>query len=574
MLRLLASLRTTLLLVALLVALCAFGAFAIHLAPEGYASIEAGVLREWIEVQGISRESSWVLGLVGVTVLLALNACACVSVALFRSLQRRRLTARTLWAHLAHLGFLLVLLGHLIGSVGGFRSDDHPAFAGEGFSVPERPGWEVRVEALSLDLAPEGYPRDLSARVSVRAGETVLAEGNARVNRPVFTRGAAVYVKDVRPSLREWTLYSSEGATLAARLGEPLPLEGGGTLLLRGWTVRPGGAPAVHLVWAPPEGRVGESWISPVPGALLFLPGGPALRWGEMAVDELGTFDVRYDPGAPLALWGGVLLSVSLVPLLRPRRRRASPLKTPRTLSSMAEAPNDGAGMMSSESDSPFQRLALTAEAARSLKQSNFVRDLDRSGTPNLLIKVPELAKALESELGLEVDQADDGSLTLSVLLYDIPTEPITYEVRLQQDRPEDQKYLRCFLDAAKVRIHPCGLEEGNWRVGPPQSFELPTDVLLRLRHLARDWPGRQDASPSSLAEPQPTTDRPPVLRSLDPRDTVIRKLKEQVQALREQLQERDKRIIEIEDELHEIRSRGRPYKLTPDKKRWWKPFA
>lgn len=315
----LTSLRTTLALLAALVLLAAFGSFAIQLDPQAYGRIEESVLLEWLRSEGLSGASWWVLAMIVAAALLCANGLACVAVSLVRSRRRRSLPWRTVWAHAAHLAFLLVLGGHLIGSVWGFRSDGHPAFSGQSFGIPQKPGWTVTVQKVSVEFAPEGYPRSVEAPLKVWSGGRLLAEGTARVNHPVFVEGAAVYLRDARPTLRGWAVQGS-AETRVAEFGAPLRLAGG-SLLLREWAQSPDGRLAVRLVWFPDGAAPREAWLAPVPGNPLSLPAGPALRWGEMAVDAVGTFDVRYDPGARLALWGGLLLSVSLVPLLRPRKR-------------------------------------------------------------------------------------------------------------------------------------------------------------------------------------------------------------------------------------------------------------
>lgn len=229
--------------------------------------------------------------------------------------------------------------------------------------------------------------------------------------------------------------------------------------------------------------------------------------------------------------------------------------------------------MTPSQPDSRPAKFELSPEASRALFAYNVVRDLDRLGNPHLLVKVPDLEKALKADLGVEVDRDEGGRVTLSVLLYDIPTEPVTYDVRFYPTDKEDLGFLQSFLDAGQFRLHACAHDGERWSVGPTQTFRLPTNVLLRLRHFAKEWPAEEDA-PSLSPTPVGESVAPAAKRSPDPRDTVIRKLKEQAQALREQLQERDKRIIELEDELHEIKSRGRPYKLSGEKKPWWKPFS
>ncbi|MBI5014924.1 MAG: hypothetical protein HZB55_05455 [Deltaproteobacteria bacterium] len=230
--------------------------------------------------------------------------------------------------------------------------------------------------------------------------------------------------------------------------------------------------------------------------------------------------------------------------------------------------------MSSSESDARHPRFQLSDEASKALLAFNVVRDVDRMGHPHLLLKVPDLSKALEAEVGVEVARDEAGRVTVSVLLYDIPTEPVSYDLRCYPQDADDLRFLQSFLDAGQFRVHACAHQGEAWTVGPPQTFRLPSDVLLRLRHFAKDWPVPVDSAGTDEPAKERGATAAPQQRSPDPRDTVIRKLKEQVQALREQLQERDKRIIELEDELHEVRGRGRPYRLTGDKKPWWKPFS
>ncbi|RMG90914.1 MAG: hypothetical protein D6708_07850 [Candidatus Dadabacteria bacterium] len=220
-------------------------------------------------------------------------------------------------------------------------------------------------------------------------------------------------------------------------------------------------------------------------------------------------------------------------------------------------------------------KFQLEPEAAAALETASIVRDLDRTGRPHFLVRVPDLQKAAEAEMGIEINREEDGCVALSILLYDIPTEPVSYDLRLYPDQPEDLRFLWAFLETKQFRVYPCQPGGAGWAVGEPQTFRIPPSVVLRLKHYSLSWP--QPEGPPQGTEPPPPQEpepRPPVARGPDPRDTVIRKLKEQVQALREQIQERDKRIIELEDELHELKSRGRAYKLTGDKKPWWKPFS
>ncbi|MDF1554772.1 MAG: hypothetical protein P1P84_17005 [Deferrisomatales bacterium] len=227
--------------------------------------------------------------------------------------------------------------------------------------------------------------------------------------------------------------------------------------------------------------------------------------------------------------------------------------------------------------ESRSRRWSLDREAASRLAEHGIIRDLDRAGQPHFAVKVPDLDKALEADLGMEVDREEDGCVTFSVLLYDIPAEPVSYDLRFYPDQADDLQFLHCLMEASAFRLRPCQYVGEQWVVGPSHNFRIPANVLLRLKHLSLEWPttdSLEDLPPPPVAqEPGPVAADPEIPRGPDPRDTVIRKLKEQVHALRAQVQERDKRIIELEDELHDIRSRGRSYKLSGEKRPWWKPF-
>lgn len=231
--------------------------------------------------------------------------------------------------------------------------------------------------------------------------------------------------------------------------------------------------------------------------------------------------------------------------------------------------------MNPSDHDRPTPTFSVDPDAAQALVEHSVVRDLDRSGQPHFLVKVPELERAADAEVGIEVEREEDGCVALSVLLYDIPTEPVSYDLRLYPDDNGDLRFLRGILDSSHFRLHPCQYRSGEWEVGPPQVFRIPPNLILRLKHYSLEWPTLERPSRPSSAPPVEATplSQTTKARSPDPRDTVIRKLKEQVQALRDQLQERDKRIIELEDELHELKSRGRSYRLSGEKRSWWKRF-
>jgi hypothetical protein len=233
--------------------------------------------------------------------------------------------------------------------------------------------------------------------------------------------------------------------------------------------------------------------------------------------------------------------------------------------------------------------LEISREAAEQLDRQQYLREIDRSGRPHFLVKVPDLKKASEAELGIEILQNEDGSLVVTLLIYDIPTEPVACDIVFYTKSSEDVAFLKALIDSVVFHFHPCAMVEGKYSVGQPVALRLPPNLHLRLKHYSRDF----HPEPSSAAEPAPAPEKPveipaadepsnesPAIRNLksaisgsDARDTVIKKLKDQVQALRQQLKDKEKRIIELEDELGDFKSGKRQYRLKVEKKSWWKPF-
>jgi len=221
------------------------------------------------------------------------------------------------------------------------------------------------------------------------------------------------------------------------------------------------------------------------------------------------------------------------------------------------------------------QREVMNERAAEMLASASIVHNVDRAGNPHLLISVPNLEKADKADVGIEIEQESEDLLAISVLIYDIPDEPVVYEMNFNPQKREDQSFLRSVIETALFRMHPCQRVGDEWELGGVQVFKIPQSVLQKLKRYSLSWDDlkngvcAEEKTDAHLKESQPRS-----CRTSDPRETVISKLKEQVNALRAQIYEKDNRIIELEDELHQIKSKGRTYKLSSERKSWWRPFS
>jgi len=322
LLRLLSSLKTTLALILFLVILSICGSAQIHFDPSSYNTIEQGVLFEWLLPRGLTGSTWWVWGMIVLSGLLVLNTTVCAALRLAKYFRSRRMPVRAFFAHLGHLGFLLVMAAHLLGSAAGFRAGERPVFRGQSFKLDQRPDWEFKLGETAIEFAPEGYPKSLSAEVSVERGEGEVSSALLGINRPMILDGVAVYVNNVQQGLRGCDIVVDGGKTVVAEIGSPVELPGG-TLTFIQWTQTRQRELMLRFLWTSDSGAKRQQWVQYRPGGILDVNLGANFRWGDIVVDNSAMIDVRYDPGAKLALIGSVMLGLSLLPLLWPRRRGA-----------------------------------------------------------------------------------------------------------------------------------------------------------------------------------------------------------------------------------------------------------
>jgi hypothetical protein len=121
--------------------------------------------------------------------LLALNTVLCTIESLRQKKGRSGLLLR-LAPQVMHAGFLLIVLAHLISSVGGFKQVMQ---VGEWSRIGFPDGAGVRIERLDAEVAVQGYITDFSASVTTSDGR----RGVIRPNEPFFWQGVGIYLKQV-----------------------------------------------------------------------------------------------------------------------------------------------------------------------------------------------------------------------------------------------------------------------------------------------------------------------------------------------------------------------------------------
>ena len=216
------SLSTAVWLLLILLVLLLAGAF-IMPAREEFEMIHSLPLFRWIIDQELSA-TWWLWGAVGVLAVMAANTLTCS----IDSVVKKRSTRQWLLIvspQIIHLGFLFMLVAHLVTGLQGFKG---MAVAAEGMEVRLPNDLVVRVSRISVSVGQDGSLSDWAVDIAYRAGGTVVGEDRLRPNSPSFRGGIGIYVKDLRPFPQKLVLLeiSREPGALWALIGGVLFMVG------------------------------------------------------------------------------------------------------------------------------------------------------------------------------------------------------------------------------------------------------------------------------------------------------------------------------------------------------------
>jgi hypothetical protein len=187
LLRWLASLKLTVWILAVLVGVFFLGAYLMPVFPKAHAGMNTMPLLQWWSTSGRAHftTTAWLPLSVLLLGLLTLNTVICT----LRSLR----FSKSLFAHITHAGFLLILLAHLLSATTGYRKSGIVLPKGHAVKVPEL-GLQLLLNKINYVPYPNGMPKDYSAEVVfiTEGGRSIRRLG---ANRPAFYKGVPVYLK-------------------------------------------------------------------------------------------------------------------------------------------------------------------------------------------------------------------------------------------------------------------------------------------------------------------------------------------------------------------------------------------
>ena len=195
--RFFASTELTIILAGLIVIDAVWGSIVSMKNPAIFQALDQAILFPWLFSIGIARLniSLWIFILVFLTTIFAINTTVCTLDKLYSILKDKR-PWQSFFPQIVHIGFLIALLGHLVGSIYGFRSPGNFVFQGQTVEVPSRPGLFLRFDDIEMKTSRRAGLEDLKTKVALLKDGKEILKYNIRINGPLIYGGIAFYHAD------------------------------------------------------------------------------------------------------------------------------------------------------------------------------------------------------------------------------------------------------------------------------------------------------------------------------------------------------------------------------------------
>jgi len=260
-------------------------------------------------------------------------------------LPRLRSRWRKTGEYLIHLGFCLLVVAFFWGQFSGYRTAGNLLAVGETLNLPEQPGLSLRLDDFRPVFDESGRrPLDMVNELTLLRNGEEIASKQVRTNHPLSYQGLVVLASSFQQEASGFSFHAPGFGRMDLEDGTRLTLPGGDTLSVLNFlpTARRQGErvvargntlndPALHLQLMGNDGRMrwqGWYFLRQGPPAAL-VEQGLNLRPLQPIVRTSSVLTINYDPGANLALVGGILMGagvlVAIFSYYAKRRRQDRP---------------------------------------------------------------------------------------------------------------------------------------------------------------------------------------------------------------------------------------------------------
>lgn len=229
------SLKTTVWTLFALVCLFFVGSYLMPVHREVFASMNDDILFHWVQKTAASNlwYSWWFFGALALLVLLTINTLVCGIQAVKGRWSRGDFLLR-ISPQIVHIGFLFIMLAHLIGAGWGYKLS---GMMPEGAFAPLPNDLALALHRIDVRTDPRGYMMDWSAEASVYENNQLVKSGALGPNTPLFYKGTGIYLKSLNfeRGPAAMLLIAKDPGAIWALVGGVLFMLGSVTLLALKW---------------------------------------------------------------------------------------------------------------------------------------------------------------------------------------------------------------------------------------------------------------------------------------------------------------------------------------------------
>jgi hypothetical protein len=222
------SLRTAIWLLMALLCLLLYGSFVMPVSEE-FQALQTLPLFQWM-TENSPGITWWLWAAIAVISLMTANTllCSIESVLKKKSASQWMLVISP---QVVHIGFLFILLAHLLSGYGSFRGTA-VVYENQGLRLPN--GNDVLFRKINVDMDQRGYIKDWTSDVEYFREDKSLSTDRIGPNSPSFRDGLGLYIKNVQlqPYPVAMVEVSREPGAVWALIGGILFFAGMATLLL------------------------------------------------------------------------------------------------------------------------------------------------------------------------------------------------------------------------------------------------------------------------------------------------------------------------------------------------------
>jgi cytochrome c biogenesis protein len=241
------SLKLTVYLVLAMTAVAMYGSFVIYFHPQIYGDMDAHLFFPFLLSAGLQHlsQSWWLFLLVFIVILFGMNTFACTALRLPKVIKKYRVPLSNLrdidtgaekgiavelsgpelserlsrerykvftkdnflfaeknrWLpfipYVVHIGILLFLVAHLVSGLTGYRYSGIRINEGETVKAPEG-DYYIRLDKVRMDYRSDGSLKDYRSELTaLKDNGSVIKNGFAGTNRPMFVGGGAIYQREL-----------------------------------------------------------------------------------------------------------------------------------------------------------------------------------------------------------------------------------------------------------------------------------------------------------------------------------------------------------------------------------------